>query len=368
MQACGVAQAVLSARPHGLHGEERIALTRRPGLFREPGGDRVGCGAAHQRAHEHRDVGAVQRRKPYARQPAFAIELGQHLTERTSLAGLLFTHGNHEQQAHGRQPVGQEPEQPQAQLVGPVSVLDDHQERSRGDHLLEQVREGLEQAGVIGRSGRVQTPAVHLRKQPRQLRPPHRRQRLDDLVAQHAARAGGVEPGAEGQDLLRLVAPPDGDVPTTARSLRHQLLDEPALADAGLAEHDDHLRPARPCRIEGPHERVRLRRPADQRDLGPGHRTGGDSPATDGVIQVASLDSGLPAKLAAEDAAIALVLPQRRRGVALLGVEPHDGVVRRLLQGVEGQQPGRGLQRGLNVAWRQLLCQQLLERGQRQRA
>ena len=86
------------------------------------------------------------------------------------------------------------------------------------------------------------------------------------------------------------------------------------------------------------------------------------------MIQVASLDSGLPAKLAAEDAAIALVLPQRRRGVVLLGVKPHDGVVRRLLQGIERQQPGRGLQRWLNVALRQLLCQQLLERGQRQRA
>jgi len=86
------------------------------------------------------------------------------------------------------------------------------------------------------------------------------------------------------------------------------------------------------------------------------------------VIQIASLDSGLPAKLAAEDPVIALVLPQRRRRVALLGVEPHDGVVRRLLQGVERQQPGRGLQRGLNVALRELLCQQLLEHAQRQRA
>src|SRR5437867_13012846 len=67
MQACGVAPyAVLGARPYGLYGEERISLTRRPGLFREPGGDRVARGATHQREHQRRDVGAVQRREPDA--------------------------------------------------------------------------------------------------------------------------------------------------------------------------------------------------------------------------------------------------------------------------------------------------------------
>ena len=40
----------------------------------------------------------------------FAIELGQHLTEHPSLAGLLFAHGDHEEQTRRRQPVGQEPE------------------------------------------------------------------------------------------------------------------------------------------------------------------------------------------------------------------------------------------------------------------
>ena len=69
--------------------------------------------------------------------------------------------------------------------------------------------------------------------------------------------------------------------------------------------------------------------------------------AEDFLVDRARVGLGLDAELAPEDAHAELVLPEGAPTSAELGVEAHQRSVDRFLERIEGDEPERGLQRGL---------------------
>src|SRR5581483_5154721 len=72
-------------------------------------------------------------------------------------------------------------------------------------------------------------------------------------------RAERIGPGPERQDLLRLMAGAEGDAQTPPRRLLAELLQQPCLADSGLAGDQDDAAAEVEHRVEGGTQPLRFR-------------------------------------------------------------------------------------------------------------
>jgi hypothetical protein len=79
------------------------------------------------------------------------------------------------------------------------------------------------------------------------------------------------------------------------------------------------------------------------------------------LVQSLGLGGGLDAQLGLQHVAAGLVLLERERAVAAVGIEPHEGTMGRFLQGVQRQQAPRRGNRALRRALRRARCHLLVE-------
>ena len=134
------------------------------------------------------------------------------------------------------------------------------------------------------------------------------------------------------------------------RAPRPQFLDQPALADAGLARHERELRAAAPGRAPERREPRALGRPADERRPG-GRRRAAARSVRLGVDQQQRLvrrpgrGRRLDAQLALQRGGVRVVDPQRPRPVAARVVEAHEHPVAVLTQRVGADEPLRAADR-----------------------
>ena len=175
-------------------------------------------------------------------------QLGQRGGEPVVAVDVHLAAGCGEQQAGARQQRGQVLDQQKRRLVGPLDVLDDHDQRQALGPAQQEATGGVEQAEpgalVVGRDhGLGPGDARRVRQ--------HRDQAgqkagVAGVLGQVAARSGvggrpeHLEPRPEGRSpaCLGCPAPHDGHPP--GRAVAGRLLDEAALADAGLPGHERH--------------------------------------------------------------------------------------------------------------------------------
>src|SRR5262245_888534 len=106
--------------------------------------------------------------------------------------------------------------------------------------MLEELRDGLEQsAGVLRTGGEFPASLVQLGEQPRQLAPPRDIETGPGHLRYDPVAAESVDPGAEGQDRRALVRLAEEDASAPLGRRGRELREEPALADACLAQHQD---------------------------------------------------------------------------------------------------------------------------------
>ena len=203
-------------------------------------------------------------------------------------------------------------------------------------------------------------------------------QRVDD----RGRSAERVDPGAERQDLLALVAPAHHHAGAARLGRADEVGHEPGLADAGLAEDGHHAALTGLRLLECVLERGDLGRPTDQRHLDgrrPRHPGGGRrghhglQPPRRGrlqdlLVQRLGLGLRLDAELAAEHGDALLVLPERRAPPPEVGVEAHQRAMHRFLQRVQREQSQRRLHARLGGAGPALLGEQPRQPLQRQLA
>ena len=134
----------------------------------------------------------------------------------------------------------------QAGTVGPMHIVEDHQQRRSSGGPVHEVRDGVEQPqplGVgVGSRRRLGTKPGHQAGQ--------RTARLCSVDRGHVwrqrrqQRAGHLDPRPVGR-LQLLVAVPVHHYGVVLRSIASQLGHEPGLADPRLAGHQSHLTPRR---------------------------------------------------------------------------------------------------------------------------
>jgi len=253
-----------------LLGEERVALGagqdlaeqgRRGRLVQDPG-QQLG------------QVAAAQALQLDTLGPAAAVQLGQERAQRVAAVQLVAAVGQH-QGDPAAQVADQEPEQVAGGLVGPVQVLDHQQHRAALGQPVQHPEQQLEQAHGsqrgLGRPGAGRTPELG-----------HQPGQLAAGPAQHPLQLGGVQQADQwpqrlhqrgvGRDAVADVqaAAGEGDRPAGPAD---QVVDQPGLADAGLARHhhDGGLAAGRP--FEGRPELSGLGVAADHNRTGdsPGH-------------------------------------------------------------------------------------------------
>ena len=243
----------------GQRGLPELAAQHRGRLDRPPGArGELGHAAADDLAHAHRDVaarrvvgqqphdlpheervaaGAIvhlggpvdlhtrRRRQPLGHGPerqatehaAPTLPLGRQVGEQTGQdrAGLRVAVGHHDGQRRRPELIGEEPQQPQRRVVGPVRVVEHDQQTRRPSRRQQNVDDRREQPEPSFLPGR---------------RPVHRR----------AQRAHHLRPGPEGWRPRALPAPSPGRRQSRrARHLRRRL-GQPGLADPRLTAEQHH--------------------------------------------------------------------------------------------------------------------------------
>jgi hypothetical protein len=224
-----------------------------------------------------------------------------------------------------------------------VEVLEDDEQRIALGQGGEQAGEGLEEPPVVGRRGR---SGGELGEEARQLGPPPRVERAG--VVDETLAAQRVHHRPEEEDAVALVGAAEEDTGRHPAGAQHQLLDEAALADAGLAGDGD--QPAAPESLD---ETGQLALAADERHLGGAHarlRHGAGASPQDGAVELARLGLRLDAQLAPEDVHALLVVAEGGAAPAEVGEELHERAVHRLAQRVEPQDATRGLGGGVEPA------------------
>ena len=224
-----------------------------------------------------------------------------------------------------------------------------------------------------------------LGKEPGQLRPPHGAERSEELlVVDQTAPAKRVDPRRERQHLLALVTVAHEHAPARSQRLLAQLCGQPALADAGLADHRDEAGPTRPGGLQrvaessklepAPDEgRLRLWRPG-RRQTGPGGAVSAGRPRRRGSwrrrqpplenlpVERLGLRFRLGAQLARERAHAELVLAERGPAIAELSVQAHQRPMHALLHRIQRHEPQRRLHRRLEGPCVALQRQELPQR------
>ena len=154
----------------------------------------------------------------------------------------------------------------EAHVVGPVQILQhDHERTARGTRS-DQAGDRLEEAQEV--EPLVAWPRrVDFGQELRERGAVTRRQRAHQSAVTGRAVAQEVDPRAERQHLLGLVAPARRDVAAALEDALHELADEAALADPGVADHGDATRLRGPRRAQRLLERLELAGATDKRDV-----------------------------------------------------------------------------------------------------
>ena len=106
--------------------------------------------------------------------------------------------------------------------------------------LPEQMRHRLEDPRAVLQPARGRARSVRdLGEQPREIAADRQGKMPDEILAQRGAKC--LDPGGEGEDVFALAAAAEEDFAAAALSASRQLLDEPALADPRLADHQNQL-------------------------------------------------------------------------------------------------------------------------------
>ena len=237
--------------------------------------------------------------------------------------------------------------------VGPLEVVDDQeQRRSVDEHHLRNGIEELAPANVNdARCARnVWSVRPQLGEEASQLDQPRPIQ-MTDAGAQGVA-SQPVDRWSPRQTPSGFIRPCPCDGIPLGRDLARQLVDQPALADPGLARDEQQVGSPgsrRPPHILGS---VALGVATDQRG-GPRRCAPGDcrercrgcaAPRTLCLVQLTSGGVGLDSQLAFEDLDAAVVHAQRLGSVASAGEGLHRQPIRGLAQRIESQQPLRVLE------------------------
>ena len=187
--------------------------------------------------------------------------------ERGEQAVRNLTGAERERDQHpgGRRAAQQVGDQLQRGVVGPVDVVEDEDDRLRPSPSAAAARARRGTRGSARPAGRRRRGPGGRRQHARELGHPLADQRLQAALAQRRdVVVQRVDPDRERQIGLQLGAAADVDgVPAGARALG-QLVEQPRLADAGLAGHDDPARAGRPDRVERRIERRELLSAADE--------------------------------------------------------------------------------------------------------
>jgi hypothetical protein len=237
--------------PHGLDHDERIPSARLPHLLGQlrPGGRRA---RSSEEPDQRQRLVASEPRQHQTGEPP-VLQLVERAAKDRAVGHLLLANADRDQDWRLVEAATEEREEPEAHLVRPVDVLEHEDERLLEGEMPKQSNKSFEQAqGIAPFRHRRQVRGEELRKQPRELGDPDGFQSVQgSRVCQDAALPERVDPGPERQDLFTLVGAAEQDAPAPAFRLGGQIGEEPALADAGLAEERHDLTVSGPRRSQG---------------------------------------------------------------------------------------------------------------------
>jgi len=373
----GRRRAAALQRAHRFDHHERVAFTRRPHELPEgrPRG-LIGRGAGKLLHQDERVLAG----KPGEgdRDGAITREILEEPPERRRLGRIVVPSRDHEQDGPPPEPAAEKREQPDAHVVGPVQILEDDQHGLARGEALEQAAHGLEEVPVVrrpggGRSGRQR----QLGKEPRQFRQPAGVDRIEHfLILVEAGPAQRIDPDAEGQHALPFIRPSSEDPQATLGRFGTQFGDQTALADARLAdERHDAALPA-PRAVHGLLESRHRHAATDQRRVprrilrAPRRRhalraRAGRTLPEQFLVEPSRRVLGHRPQLSLERVDADLVLTASRARPPQARIEPHERAVDRLLQGVEGEEAERSLDRRLRRPRGALVGEQPPERVER---
>ena len=245
--------------------EERVAV----GAL-EHAVDQLGLGRLRQDALEL--DGDLVARQPLELEPANAaraVPAADEAAQGMRPLQLVGAIGEDEQYLGVVQAAHEQRHQLERRVVGPVEVLEGHDERpvapgaaDGAEHELEQLR----RLRALVAECRRRAVRVELRHQPRQLGPRAAEQLVErvgrDLMGERAQRLGQRR---ERHRVAAELDAPAGDHPAAGRARRRPgLLDEPCLADARLAADDHDRRLALPCLCKRVGDRLEVAVPPDE--------------------------------------------------------------------------------------------------------
>src|SRR5262245_23793418 len=125
-------------------------------------------------------------------------------------------------------------------LVGPVQILENHDQGLLGCEYANELEDTLEQQARIRPTTCRPVRCLHFGEKSCQLRPVSRPELLKKLtVLGEAGSTEGVRPGSKWKGPLRFVTAADEDRHAAARGLVRELRNELGLANACLAKHHD---------------------------------------------------------------------------------------------------------------------------------
>ena len=113
---------------HHLDHHERVAVTDAPRILGEVRDQLGGKPGGREGLHEGGGIGARERRHRQSHQLAGLVELVQGLSKETDVGHLLLADRGHQQERELVQPAPEEGQEPDAHLVGPVDVLQHHEQ------------------------------------------------------------------------------------------------------------------------------------------------------------------------------------------------------------------------------------------------
>ena len=219
------------------------------------------------------DLVAVEAHEIETMRGARPVELGEHRSQRMAAVQVVGAEGPDHEDARVAQVAGKEHEEVAGRVIGPVQVFEDEQRR----HMVAEPLQGREQVFEQGRA------VVDI------VGPDASRELREEAgegglrVADHRGLRCGVEPPVQVAERLHdrterhrpvdeFEARADRDESAAGLDMGTQLGDEAGLAHAGLAADQERGRALlRRGGLEGRHEEVELRGPADQ----PGTRYAG---------------------------------------------------------------------------------------------
>ena len=192
-----------------------------------------------------------------------ALELGEQRPQRMAAVQLVRAVGGDDQHALAAQRRGEIDEERARRAVGPVQVLDRHQQAVLAGQKLQQLQQRVEQARlrgrlVVGLAVAAAEPGEDLGERVARGAGEQRRERGIAGAGQRAQRADDRRVGQLALAQLDAVAADHADAVGARRAL--ELAQQPRLADAGLAGHERERRPARPRPRRPPSAAPRARR------------------------------------------------------------------------------------------------------------